>query len=226
MRAIGIVLKPILRAEKRHPPFEIPNERAIEYAFVFRQLAREYPASVLDVGTGVTALPHLIANCGFRVTAIDNIRDYWRGGMINRHFLVEDVDVTTMTLSNQFEMVLCISTLEHIEDYQDAVNAMVQSLRAGGLLVMTFPYTHESYVENVYKLEGSDAPPDVSFGAHSFSGLEVGLWEETFGLEKVEDEYWRFYAPGPWSVGNRLSPPERSSLGEPHQIACFAWRKL
>ena len=63
--------------------FERFNERAIEYAFVFRQLGAFYPRSVLDVGTGTSALPALLRTSGFLVTATDNVRDYWPRGMLN-----------------------------------------------------------------------------------------------------------------------------------------------
>ncbi len=52
------------------------NERPIELAFVFRHLRDCRPGRILDVGTGMTSLPHLLRTCGYHVTAIDNIRDY------------------------------------------------------------------------------------------------------------------------------------------------------
>jgi SAM-dependent methyltransferase len=219
-------LRKILLHESKKPPFTIPNERPVEYSFVFRQITRYYPSSVLDVGTGVTALPHLIANCGLHVTAIDNIRDYWTNGMVNRHVLVVDEDVTKMTIHSKYDMVLCISTLEHIVDFDTAVRAMAKSLKPNGTLVMTFPHSHEAFVENVYKLPGTDAPSDMVFGAHSFSRTETLRWERDYGLVKVDEEYWRFFEPGPWTVGTFLNPPEPSSANNPHQIACFAWKKI
>lgn len=223
---LRLVVQPVLRREKESPPFSVPNERAVEYAFVFRQLSRDYPARVLDVGTGTTALPHLIANCGFRVTAIDNVRDYWKQGLFNRHYLVDDVSVTSMPTVGEYDMVTCVSTLEQIDDYRAAVKSMAERLRRDGLLVMTFPYTEDLFVENVYDLDGSDAPKDNVFGAHSFSKSEVEDWETQFGLAKIDAEYWRFYEPGPWSVGEMVTPPLRSISSEKHQIACFAWRKI
>ena len=34
------------------------NERPIEFSFVFRKLGAIYPRTILDVGSGKTALPH------------------------------------------------------------------------------------------------------------------------------------------------------------------------
>lgn len=218
-------LKQILHDERIKPPFTVPNERPIEYAFAFRQISSTSPRDILDVGTGVTALPHLIANCGIRVKAIDNIRDYWESGLLNRHFWVEDMDVVEMEIVEEFDMVLCISTLEHIVAFDAAVNAMARSLRPGGSLVMTFPFTHDRFIENVYEVPGSDAPASIGFGAHSFSIEQVRAWENRLGLVRTDAEFWRFYETGPWSVGRRLDQPSQVTERDIHQHACFAWRK-
>src|SRR5690349_16021730 len=82
----------VCASDFRHQQFQRHNERPIEYSFVFGSIARLQPRSVLDVGTGKTALPHLIASCGCVVTAVDNIRDYWPQGMFNRHWHIVNDD--------------------------------------------------------------------------------------------------------------------------------------
>jgi len=80
-----------------------PNERCVEYRFVFDVITKTAPETVLDVGTGKTALPHLIQTCGLKVTATDNIYDYWsKFGMFNRHFYVIDDDITTTEINPDF----------------------------------------------------------------------------------------------------------------------------
>jgi len=69
-------LKPILFKEYKFPDFSKINERPIEYSFVFNNLWQICPNSILDVGTGRTSLPFLMANCGFKVTAIDKVENY------------------------------------------------------------------------------------------------------------------------------------------------------
>ena len=76
------------------------SERPVEYSFVFKCIGMLCPTRVLDVGTGTTALPHLIRNCGPLVTAIDNINDYWPSGMSNRHYYVLDKDITALQKKN------------------------------------------------------------------------------------------------------------------------------
>lgn len=86
----------ICTAESIGQTFTHHNERPIEYRFALERLAAERPKTVLDVGSGTTAWPHLLRDCGFVTTAIDNVRDYWRDGMVNRHWTVLDVDITEL----------------------------------------------------------------------------------------------------------------------------------
>mgnify|MGYP003681945001 CR=1 FL=1 len=61
----------ICRYEFNNQSFIGFNERPVEYSFKFRSHKSLYPKKVLDVGTGKTALPHLMSTCGCLVTAID-----------------------------------------------------------------------------------------------------------------------------------------------------------
>lgn len=85
--------KEVCRREFDSQTFVCRNERSIEYRFIFQHLMKTFPTAVLDVGTGATALPHLMRTCGFHVTAADNINDYWTGGMFNRPFYILDDDI-------------------------------------------------------------------------------------------------------------------------------------
>ncbi len=49
---------------------------------------------VLEVGTGLTGWPAVLAQCGFVVTTIDNMRDYWPASAVNRHWSFRNVDIT------------------------------------------------------------------------------------------------------------------------------------
>lgn len=145
----------ICRREFESQTFIRFNERPVEFSFVFRKIGEIYPRKILDVGTGTTALPHLMRNCGSLVTATDNVRDYWPFGMVNRHFYVIDDDITATRLSDKFDLITCISVLEHIQKSDDAVRNMLSLLKSNGHLILTFPYNEKSYVRNVYKLPGS-----------------------------------------------------------------------
>jgi len=130
----------LAKREYRTQQFVAVNERPVELRMVFAYLARACPRTVLDVGTGATALPHLMRNCGFLVTAIDNIRDFWPRGMVNRHYHVINDDITHTRLTQTYDFITCISVLEHIADHGAAMRSMLSLLNPGGHLIVTFPY--------------------------------------------------------------------------------------
>ena len=106
---------------------------------------------MLDVGTGTTAWPHLLRNCGYVVTAIDNIRDHWPEGMVNRHWAVLDVDIVKPDprIPEKCEAITCISVLEHIENHTRAVWNMV-AFENRWPLDPHDPFSHDNPHPNVY----------------------------------------------------------------------------
>jgi SAM-dependent methyltransferase len=202
------------------------NERPVEIAFTFKHLALLQPRTVLDVGTGTTALPHLMANCGCVVTAIDNVVDYWPRGMANRHWHVFNDDITASRLTRSFDFLSCISVLEHIGNHQAAVAEMFRLLTPGGCLVLTCPYSEEHYVPNVYSLSGSAYWDNSDFVCQSFSRAELDCWLESNRAVIVEQEFWQAWSGALWSLGTRLSPPRKVTREEEHQLTCLLLRKI
>lgn len=201
------------------------NERPVEFAFIFRQLTSTWPKTVLDVGTGMTALPHLMRNCGFLVTATDNISDYWPNGMINRHFHVLDDNIIRTKIGKTFDFITCVSVLEHIRDHKEAVSSMFSLLNPGGYLALTFPYNEERYSENVYKEPGSTVVQEFPFVTQAYSRSELDSWLLDNSGMIVEQEYWRFFIGDYWTCGERVTPPAKVEKEEPHQISCILIRK-
>ena len=157
INSIGMIYPRILcKFEYNQQTFTHLNERPIEFNFVFNNITNIWPKTVLDVGTGKTALPHMMRNCGLIVTAIDNIKDYWEYGMVNRHYHVIDDDITNTKLTKKFDLITCISVLEHINDHRMAMKCMYKLLNPGGYLILTCPYTNSKYVPNVYELKDSN----------------------------------------------------------------------
>lgn len=216
----------ICKMEYEHQSFQGFSERAIEYSFVFRHLARLCPRRVLDVGTGTTALPHLMRHCGSLVKATDNIREYWPYGMSNRHYHVINDDITRTGIREEFDVITCVSVLEHIGDHDAAVRNMIGLLSQQGHLIMTFPYTEGSYVRNVYELEGSNAyQRRIPFIAQSFSRREVSEWCAQNDCKIVEQEYWRCWEGDHWTVGKQVVPPRMVDSGDKHDLSCLLMRK-
>ena len=214
-------LRKMLYQEYIHQAY-VPNERCVEYRFVFDAIIKIAPETVLDVGTGKTALPHLMQSCGLKVTAIDNIYDYWsQGGMFNRHFYIIDDDISQSKLTQTFDMVICVSTLEHIVDFESAVANMVRLLKPGGHLVLTCPYTEHKYVENVYQLSGSDVNPEVTYICQSFSRKNLNHWLSQYQLKIIDQQYWQCFAGDFWSLGQAVNPPREVAKEQKHQLTCL-----
>lgn len=226
IRKLGsLYIRRLCRAEYLSQQFAGINERPVEYRFVFEQLTQAFPRTVLDVGTGLTALPQLMRTCGFLVTAIDNIRDYWPNGMVNRHYHVLDDDILNPKLRGPFDFITCVSTLEHIRDPGRAVRMMLSLLRPGGRLVLSFPYNEREYIENVYALPGSIGADKYPFVTQVFSRRELDGWLGENHAQLAAQEYWRYFDGPFWTIGERVVPPIRTTADELHQICCVAMVK-
>lgn len=213
------------RQEHEAQQFRRVNERPIEYRFVFEQLAMHTPHRVLDVGTGTSALPSLMRQCGFVVTAIDNVRDYWQHGLDNRHYHIVDDDITRPRLDGGFDLVTCISTLEHIRDADAAVRGMFSLLKPGGLLVLTHPFNEQTYLPDVYRVPGAGYGSDLPYVCQVFSRAELQRWMHDNGATLVKQELWKVFSGEYWTFGDPVLPPVAARPDEPHQLTCLLLRK-
>lgn len=185
------------------------NERAVEYAYVFKWLHELRPLKVLDVGSGHTALPSLMRNCGSLVTAIDVKAS-------NRHYHVIKDDITNTKLTEKFDLITCVSVLEHIPEFNKAVENMLGLLNPGGRLLMTFPYIENLYIPNVYALSGSNAyDKKIDYICQSFSRNEVRRWGDI-----VDQEYWRCWTGRYWTHHIQIKPVKVDRM-EKHQLTCM-----
>jgi len=202
------------------------NERIIEYQFVFNALKDIYPKTLLDVGTGTTSLPHLLSKSGINVTAIDNIYDYWPKGMFNRHFHVINSDITKVELNQKFDVITCISVLEHINKFDDAINTMITYLKPNGHLILTFPYNEKKYIENVYDLDGASYGQKFKFKCQVFSRDELNQWLQKHNCRIIKQEYWQVFTGDFWTIGKSTYPPKLVTKDENHHITCILLKKM
>lgn len=228
LNPIGVVsriyINNLNKKEYKNPPFAIFNERPVEYRFVFEQISKQYPKKILDVGTGLTSLPHLMANCGSAVTAIDNIKDYWSHDLFNRHYYVKNDSIVEPKINEKFDLITCISTLEHIENYNKAVESMFNMLNSGGYLILTFPYNEKKYEYNVYTLPGTNVIGLPAYKTHAFSRKEIENWSIN-KAKVINQEYWQFFDGDYWTIGKKLDIPKKVTNEEKHQISCVLFQK-
>ncbi|HZL50615.1 MAG TPA: class I SAM-dependent methyltransferase [Terracidiphilus sp.] len=197
----------------------------MEFAFALKALADNHPESVLDVGTGTTAFPHLLRNCGYVVTAIDNVKDYWPEGMVNRHWPVLDVDIVRPNGRSLggFDAITCVSVLEHIENHVAAIQNMASLLKPSGILVLTTPFSHHNPHPNVYLHADTLRDPRLPYICRSSSGAELEQWISC-GLSLERKQLWSMFTGPVWATG-KPCPWRESSESQPHQLGCFLFRK-
>jgi 2-polyprenyl-3-methyl-5-hydroxy-6-metoxy-1,4-benzoquinol methylase len=218
-------IQKMTRDDYHHQKAPHRNERAVEYRFLFDCLVRTGAQTTLDVGTGATAIPHVLRTCGCHVTAIDNIVDFWPRGIINRHWHVLDDDVRKPKLTGSFDLVTCISVIEHIDDQVSSMRAMVALLAPHGHLVVTTPYTEQRSISNVYAEPGAAYGREAPYICRSSSRQEVTQWLDATGTEIVLQEYWRIWTGPFWAQGERYLVPEHAAANETHQLTCLLLRR-
>jgi len=202
------------------------NERPVEFRFVFDQLSQLNARSLLDVGTGTTALPSLLRTCGYLVTAMDNVTDYWPDGFSNRHYYVLDDDIRNPALRETFDVVTCISVIEHIPEHQAAIRSMCRLLNPGGRLIVTFAYNEAQYYPNVFDLPEVDPKfRGLPYICQIFSRREVTEWVESNGMSIAAEELWRLYTGELIACGGNIVPPVRAGANDKHHLMCLALRK-
>lgn len=200
------------------------NERPIELRFVFDTISKIYPKTVLDIGPGLSSLPHLISLCGCVVYSIDNVSDYWSIKLCNRHFYVINDDIRNPRLKKKFDLITCISTLEHVDKFDDAVDSMFNLLRKNGSIILSFPYNEKSFVNNIYK------DPDAGFGrdwkwiCRVFSRKEIDSWLKRNNGIIVDQEFWKVFSGKYWSFGDWLKPAQKVDIHSSHHLTCL-WIK-
>jgi ubiquinone/menaquinone biosynthesis C-methylase UbiE len=116
-------------------------------AWLARRIAEVAPSladgRVLEIGSGrhdygadaYSLKPQFPATCDFVQSDLNP--DY--GHLV--------VDVTSMDFDSEYDAVLCISVLEHVDRFWEAIPRMQRALKPGGRLIlsvpMTFPYHDE-----------------------------------------------------------------------------------
>lgn len=182
------------------------TERVVECQFALRCLVHSPGRMVLDIGQGpCPAFWYLLNTIGYECLGTDAAR---RGtiGLVEgspreqRHlFRIDDI-VRTRLEAHSFDAVTCISTLEHIAEYEQAVRNMKALLTAGGVLIVTIPYSDDRYLPNVF--DPPSHPPGTHGYTQSFSREIVEAWGAA-----VEKVYWKCWTGCFWRQGERLRYP-------------------
>ena len=120
-----------------------PNEAQAYNAWVMDQVAPSLGGRVLEIGCGVGSFTVKMAARGHAVTAVDIDPNYVTA---TRQRLADHPDVavlqgdaTAMDWRPEFDTVLMLDVLEHIEDDVGFIRRLGGALRPGGSLVLKVP---------------------------------------------------------------------------------------
>jgi len=126
--------------------------RQWEYPFVFSEVEKyaasctARPIKILDAGSGITFFPYFLEETihGAELTCCDadaSLQEIYKP--VNKlmgsevKFLHKDIRGTGFE-SNFFDIIYCVSVLEHTKNYDEIIEEFVRILKKGGRLVVTF----------------------------------------------------------------------------------------
>jgi len=199
------------------------NERPYEYAFALQHLPYGENIKVLDVGTGKTAFGALLKNCNYFVDCLESTQ-YRRGWLpLNTHCnLINDDIVNTVLPENTYDAVTCISVLEHIEQYDQAVKNMVKILKPGGRLILTIPFNHNRFIENCYtQKESNRHQQNVSIICKVYSIREMEKWCTSNNARVGKQVLGRCWSGPFWNSGEWLRSYNIVTKEEQHDHCCL-----
>lgn len=128
--------------------------RQYEYTYVYASVVQFMESSassrcILDIGSGVTFFDYLLAGNipGSSVIALDNDVTYpdlfkelnsLRMDHNPVRFHLQDARQDIELHDNSFDVIVCVSVLEHTDDYERIVETIHRLLRPGGAFILTF----------------------------------------------------------------------------------------
>jgi 2-polyprenyl-3-methyl-5-hydroxy-6-metoxy-1,4-benzoquinol methylase len=174
----------------------------------------------LDAGCASGVFSAYLAELGWKVEAVDssarmldraeaylderlgprrNAVSLWKLG-------IEDLPFP----SESFDVVLCLSTLEYVEDDVATLRRLAQLVKVGGLLVITIPNSGsvvrlvERTLRRLRSALGRGAPPEAAYleiQRHQYVPQHVDAFLRELGLVKRRKRFWSVGFSGPaWLV--------------------------
>ncbi|MFC1756624.1 class I SAM-dependent methyltransferase [Patescibacteria group bacterium] len=116
------------------------NERVVENTFVLANIP-ELPAKILDFGVTSSWLSIRLASLGYKITGLD-MRPY-EFSHPNIKLIRGDLFETSLP-KEEYDAILVVSTLEHVDADERALQILSESLKIGGKLFITVPFGQEA----------------------------------------------------------------------------------
>jgi ubiquinone/menaquinone biosynthesis C-methylase UbiE len=121
----------------------------------FRLLPQRDYESVADIGTGAGFYLPLLASIGKQIHAVDiapvldlTHKMICKKGLQNISFYKSDVSSLPFK-SGYFDLMFCLSLIEHIEDQQRTLIEFNRIIKAGGILILGYPL--QNIPQNIFE---------------------------------------------------------------------------
>jgi len=115
--------------------------------------------SSLDAGTGIGILIPYLSKISKKVLAVDytNIINYAKAMVKKKEISnvsFKKLDLTTVKFKKKFDIIICLSVLEHIDDTDKVFDNLYNSLENGGLLIVGYPLESKliKFIRNIESL--------------------------------------------------------------------------
>ena len=152
-----------------------------EYAYALLYSQHQYPCKVLDVGIAQSLFPFILAYYRYDVTTLDLEFTKFRqeeGKKFGITALTGDLREDFPELHESFQLITCLSVIEHIDDDTKAVLNLSEYLKPGGVLILSTDF-YKDYIKypNANRILVTDRPA----GSHTASRV----YDEQHFMERV-----------------------------------------
>jgi len=197
---------------KKHGLIYAPS-KWFEYAYLLLYSGHRHRGKVLEVGSAKLVLPYFLAADGYDVTIADI--DYLKyqaemGKKFGVKSLRVDLREPQPELVGQFDLISCLSVIEHVDQDTKAALNLAKCLRPGGVLVLSTDF-FTTYLE--YPDANRKIVTDRAKGTHTDSRAYTPKTFEARILKPLESVGLQRLGATDWQNVSLADPAELSVRG-------------
>jgi len=132
---------------------------------------------------------HGIDSDAEKIDYANNIVRYFKNGDLKKKVTFSTKNIEKSKLDKKYDIILCVETIEHVHDVEQAFRNIFDSLNPGGFLIISTPNKENALKYMVpfgKKIKSKIENPDSVKGGYAIA-------EKLFGINipvKDEDEHW------------------------------------